>query len=422
MAGAIFLLCPSRAGAQAGSVKTGLTVSPAQISLTVNRQKPGTEASVTITNNYASTVRLAAELRSIDESSARLVPTSPLTGSFAKALSISNTDLTIPAHGQVQLQLVVNGTQPLAPGGHYANLVITEQGAARAALAFRPAVAVSVFVVNAEGLRTNLELQKLQAKHSPFGLPRSVDLTFRNSGNAHVVPRASVSFYSTNGQQLFARAVVNTESRLLFPRQKATYSAPVQAVLHTWFPKHIRMQTMYRIDGSDVELIKQQTFWYVPFVDVLFLGVIVLLVWWQRAHLKHIPYRKMVVRLAKALRWPFKRGKRVYFRFFKRTSDGTARPRKLGGAALYAHHEATKARARKSAAKMIVKHIAEKGTAHAPRSIPVKVTKDLKPVKKTSSKASTKPTSQKKTAAPRKGASTKKTVKRTTARKTPRKA
>lgn len=281
-----------RASSMVQAASPGLTVSPALVSLTIGSQSPEAEARLTLANSYAAPIQVASELRGIDESSAQLLPTSPLSGDTAAALSLSETYTTVPANGTATLIIKAHDNAELASGGHYASLVISDQSTTRGGSTFRPAIAVNVFVVKTDGVRRDLRLDQVKMGHTMFTLPTRTALTFTNRGNTHVTPRASTSLYDERGS-LVARSVTNTESRPLFPSRSGTFEAPMHQVYYPLFPKRLTVVTSYRIDGTDVQLLKEGSFWYVPIIDLVTLIFLGAVLWRYRKWLSRLPFRRI---------------------------------------------------------------------------------------------------------------------------------
>lgn len=249
----------------------GFTVSPAQLVFTLNADTPQQSTELNITNNYSTDLHLVAELDDIDQASVNLLPSGPLKdASLAAAVSLSATDITVPAYGVYKLKVQVTDNGALLAGGHYASLVLTQQVPLTEAQAYRSALAVSMFVVKANGVKTDLQLLGVETNRWLFGLPSEARLLFRNAGNVHVIPRASVSLYATGDSlKLLGQGVINTESRVLFPGQEKTYLAPIARLERLWVPQKVQMIVSYRIQGNDVQLESKQTFWYIPAVYLL---------------------------------------------------------------------------------------------------------------------------------------------------------
>lgn len=281
----------------------GIIVAPALLSFTIQPGAGIQTNTLTITNSYDISQRLVADIQAIDETSARLVPTGPVNEVLARAIKLSATDITIPAHGNFTLQVAVDATS-LSDGGHYASLVLTQRSSTTVPSGFLSAVSVNLFIIKNENIRTNLQLTKFHTNRTLFTLPTSAAATFRNLGNTHIVPRASVSIF--DGQTLIAKSVVNANSQLVFPNQQANFTAPFEIYGNLLLPRKLQLKMMYRIDSSDIQLLKEQTFWYIPIIDPIVLISFGAIIWWRRQQL-----RKLFNTLVKALPTAQHRNKRV---------------------------------------------------------------------------------------------------------------
>ncbi|MFZ1249604.1 MAG: hypothetical protein WAQ24_04785 [Candidatus Saccharimonadales bacterium] len=268
----------------------GLVVSPSQLSFTISNESQDISSSITITNQYNREVSLQATLQGIDESSLSLIPKGSLEGGLRDSLTVGEAEMRVPPHGVYQLQVQLRDPSALAPGGHYASLVITEQSnAAMAASAVRPAVAISIFVVKSDGLRTDMRLQAIKTNQGLLGLPSNVKIAFFNGGNAHIVPRASVMVLTKDGTEV-AKGIVNDTSRPLFPGKSQDYSATLQRIGSVRLPTQLQVKTLYRIDSSDIQYIHVSSFWYVPPIFVVAVAVLLGAVWflWRKIGLRKL--------------------------------------------------------------------------------------------------------------------------------------
>jgi hypothetical protein len=277
---------------------TGFSIAPAELSFNVRAESPSQQATLTLTNSYNTALHLTAELQSIDELGARLVPSGPADEQLNHAVKLSATDITVPAKGNIQLQVAVDGTW-LTDGGHYASLVLSERSASTGQSGFRSAIAVSLFIIKNEHIRTDLRLAGLSFDRPLLSLPKSVSLTLSNHGNTHIIPRASVVVY--DGQDIVSKAVINTESALLLPDRQANFTAKFDTYKRFWLPRRLVVRTMYRIDGSDIQLVKEQSIWHIPFVDSIGLVALAIAAWRWRRQLRRI-CANLVKRIKRATR------------------------------------------------------------------------------------------------------------------------
>lgn len=401
----------------------GFTVTPGLLSFTVTSGGASQVTTLVITNSYAASLNLVAEIRAIDESSARLVPTGPVDETLAQAIKLSATDITVPAQGSYQLQVAVDGTV-LGDGGHYASLVLTQRSTSTATTGFVSAVAVNMFIIKNENIRTNLQLIDFGTNRTIFTRPTSASITFRNLGNTHVVPRASVGIY--DGQVLVAKSVINTSSAPLFPDRQAKFMAPFETYDNSLLPRKLHMSILYRIDGSDIQLMAGQTFWYIPLIDVIVVVVLGALLWWYRRQLRWltaiivkrartIPHRNDVKKTRKSSVAPRATTKRILGRTVIRTHQAVSRLAVKPTPRLTATHKAPAVHGQ-SNHKHIIVTTAEEATTLAKQTVePQKAKKPVSTLTSTPKIVSKRPktakTASKDTAKPATAKTSKKTTK-----------
>lgn len=292
------LLIPVSAYA-ASAQDAGISVAPAQLEFNIDSNISTQTKTIEISNSYDVSQRLSAEFQAIDETGARLVPNGALESSFAKTLKLSATDIVVPAKSKYTLQIAVDGSS-LKGGGHYASLVLTQRSNSVLPQGYRSAIAINLFVIKDENIRTNLMLTGSTFGNTLFSMPSTATLTFRNLGNTHVVPRASVSVYDK--EELVSKAVINQSSAPLFPSQQSSFTGKFDSYKTVLIPKKLRSIVVYRIDGSDIQLTSESTFWHVPLVPIAVVVtlVVVLFVW----------RRKLWLAMKKAKNYLFSRSRR----------------------------------------------------------------------------------------------------------------
>lgn len=270
----------------------GLTVSPAQLSFRIKPGAPSQTETVTITNTYGTNISLSAELRGIDETGVRLVPSDFIDENLANAIKLSATDITVLAKHSYQLNVTVSNTSSLADGGHYASLILS-QHVTTANSSFQPAVALSLFIIKDQNIRTNLQLSGYELNRSLIKFPSKVVLNFKNLGNTHVIPRASVSIY--DGEALVGKGIANVSSQMLLPNQQSAFPVKIESYHKIFLPRRLKASIVYRIEGMDVQLIKEQIFWYVPVIDILMLCLVGVVIWVSRRSINEL-FHKMFTR------------------------------------------------------------------------------------------------------------------------------
>lgn len=151
----------------------------------------------------------------------------------------------------------------MSPGGHYATLILTQNGGTGANLSVQSAVSVVVFLTNTDGVKESLSLSEFTAPSSVFKVAGGAKITLKNDGNVHTVPRGFVRVQKSDGTVL-SEGVLNVASNLVLPGN--TYSSDLQltAVSKSWLPERVTTQLQYRPDGSSQATVAVSTSWYVP--------------------------------------------------------------------------------------------------------------------------------------------------------------
>jgi len=279
------------------AVSPGLTVSPGFVDLKLSEAQPQAQASITLTNTYTVPLRLSAELQAIDEAGGRLLPSGTLDGALTEVLAMSETDITIPAHGAHTITLAANQQDSLSPGGHYAILLLTQQSANGTQIGLKGAASVTVFLTQATGEHQDLHLDSLRYDRTIFRLPRHARIVLNNTGNTHTVPRVVAAL--RHGDTLLAKGIANQSSQVLLPGKTLDAAIELDSLSGRWLPGRVRLGVTYRGDTGPEERQVLETFWYVPPVFVA--GCAVLMVMALVAAWLGRTYRRTLQRWAAGL-------------------------------------------------------------------------------------------------------------------------
>ena len=277
----------------AQSTTGGISVAPSQLQFSLPGSSGSQQQDISIVNNYPVSINLSAQFKGIDEASGSLVPAMTLDKTLANSLSVSQTIFTIPAHGSQQLTVQVTNSAALAPGGHYATLVLTQAAAPGQTLSVQAALAISLFIIKTDGATLSFELTDVKSNGFLFRLPDQIGLTFRNTGNTHIVPRAVISLTANNATRLYAKGVANQNSVPIFPGQTWQENVTLRQLGHTWLPQRLQLAVTYRADGTDNPQTMFKSVWYIPplyplLLVLLCVGGLAIKFWHRRKRLgKH---------------------------------------------------------------------------------------------------------------------------------------
>lgn len=273
----VFTLCSSEVFAQQ---QAGITVTPGVIKTSVSGERTSQLTDVTVRNNYEIPVRLTAELRNVDETSARLVPSGELSGELRDVLRLSDTDIVIPARSDKRISVQASFTAALKPGGHYAALMLSEQSVSSASLSLRSAVSVAIYLTNETGVSEKFDLQSFDSSSTVFSLPKNVTVSLKNSGNVHSIPRGVATVIGTNGK-IISKGVINVGSNPVLPGKEFEANVALSHISRPFWPQRINISLEYHGDQSSQITEASRKVLYIPpifiFCLLALLGAVVLL-------------------------------------------------------------------------------------------------------------------------------------------------
>lgn len=266
----ICLLGPRVSAQEQQQPVTGLTVTPGIVYTSVSNSTQATQTVITVRNNYATPVNLTAELRGVDETSTRLLPTDSLPKELNNVFAVSETQFTIAPLSDYKITLQSQLTDNLGPGGHYASLLISQAPDANNNISLKSAVSVTVFLTNQEGAEESLKLENLQIPASLFTIGNKVIYSLQNNGNIHTTPRGVVTIEGKGGK-LLAQGVINTGSNIVLPGRTLSSETKLAQVSDTWWPQRVTTRIQFRANNSAKITEASSSHFYIP---PIFLGLI----------------------------------------------------------------------------------------------------------------------------------------------------
>lgn len=254
----------------------GLTIDPAMFSVVIRAQDTEKSTPITITNNEPTALQLIAEARSVDDKGAILAPTKSLDPALTSVIQLDKHTFTLDSKASTQITLTVKNKDSLPPGGTYLALVVYPATNNSINVSLRAAVSSSIFIIKEDGAQRSMSLQAVDIPKVAFmgyGQPK---LTFKNTGNVHIVPRGTILTMDSTRKQMFAKGIVNSESMTLMPGRTLTFAIPMQKISESLLPKRLTYFVQYRFDGSDDIQTKVVKSIYLPIALVMALCFIVL--------------------------------------------------------------------------------------------------------------------------------------------------
>jgi len=258
------------------STAGGVTVAPANVTLDIQKGKPGPSETVSVRNDYAESVTFSVAVQGQQiTTDGSLAPSGALEPAMAGLLAATPEGFSLAPQQSINLKITVKDAARLAPGGHYASLLIRQSAAeGQKGLALSSAVSVSVFVIKEDGAVRSVGAGAVHALGRVAQLPSAATVDFQNLGNVAVVPRASAKIYDPRGHLVMA-GVINQESVPITPGKTARLQAPLTPVGYSWLPGRYTLRVLYRYDGTDQQKTVSATLLVVP---VAFIASTILLV------------------------------------------------------------------------------------------------------------------------------------------------
>jgi hypothetical protein len=255
-----------------------LTVTPAFINVELSDANVQQKTQIAITNTYASNIELTASLKGIDEIGGKLVPAGDIEPELNQAIKLSQTELTAVTKETTILEVSVLNLPSLSTGGHYASLVLSQKPKNGQQSAYTSQISISIFIVKIGGERRSVDAGITASNQNIFRPPSQLTVVFKNTGNTHITPRASVLVTTTTGQ-LVAKGVANTASQPLLPGKSISSAISLKKTRFLWMPQKLKQTISFRVDGSDAVKNQQKNFWYIPPVFLMLLVAIPLVVY-----------------------------------------------------------------------------------------------------------------------------------------------
>jgi hypothetical protein len=245
---AVLLLLLGRS-ANAEKNQIGITVSPAIVRINLDKEEEQL-AYVSIKNNYQTRISLKTAIKGVDSEEGILAPIKELDANLKQLLTVNPMQFTLEPRESINLQLRVKNGDALGPGGSYAALVITQLDEPEK-LELHSAISVNIFIVKERGARRQLDVVNLKANRLLFGMPSSVNITFKNSGNVLVVPRGVAVVNGGKHDVIYKKGIINEQSISVFPKKNITLNTPLIRLSERWLPAKITISLQYRVEGSN---------------------------------------------------------------------------------------------------------------------------------------------------------------------------
>jgi hypothetical protein len=190
--------------------------------------------------------------------------------------------------------MVVTNTKALSAGGHYGTIVFTQRKTGDSQVNFTQAISTGLFVVKRGGQLREVDATAFTLRKLPFQIPSSGEVTIKNIGNVHVIPRYVILVYGKDNT-LVAKGVGDLDSKRILPDKELTEKVKIIQSRSLWLPERLKVVLEYRSDGIEESKRIEKSFLYIPPYTVVVIGllfsVVVLLIrrgWRRRKRTSHI--------------------------------------------------------------------------------------------------------------------------------------
>ena len=212
---------------------------------------------------------------------------------LAKWLVVSNPIQTLAGGQTVKLNFTVDNRSDLAPGGHYAAIILTD--ISRHGQSSLPRVGLQnnisslIFANKTDGAKHGLSLISINDNHQLLTTANEVRLKFKNTGNVHVVPRGEVKIIGPFGK-VVGKASINNESAIILPESERTFIVKLHSTSSAFLPGHYKTFVEYRYDGQAKTNQAKISHFYVgwPIIILIFSMAI----WYYRAKLAKLIHKQ----------------------------------------------------------------------------------------------------------------------------------
>jgi hypothetical protein len=263
-----------------------ITISPVQVDIEVSTTDTEKRSSFTISNSYNVPVELSIELKGIDAAAGLIIPTETIDEGLASTVRLSATQIIIPEQTTSTVTLVITNSNLLSPGGHYGTVVFTQRKVGDRDVNFTQAISAGLFVVKRGGQLREVDASKIIYHNVLFQIPTSAQLTLKNIGNVHVIPRGSVLVYDHSGE-LIAKGIVDAESKRVLPGRELKDRVTIHQTRRLWLPQELKLVFEYRADGIEEAKFVEKHVLYIPaYVVPLALFIVLVFILIVRKKLK----------------------------------------------------------------------------------------------------------------------------------------
>jgi|GEM_PF-1986799 len=258
--------------APAGTIR----IAPAAIRLELDHGADSVVSTIAITNTYAAPVSVHLSVERSDQNIASS-PADPTT-----LVSLSAADMTIPAGQSANEVITLRDSKNLSPGSQVANLVVAQSAAgASAGVGVLPAVRLPITIIKDDGAIRSLGLTNVASPRFTMGVPASITVTAKNTGNVIAIPRGTVRITDARGE-LVGQGTLNTASAALQPGSELAIPVPITAITDARLPGTYTVAVSYGLGGDATDKTTDRTYFFIAWwhiaITLLAIGLLLYLV------------------------------------------------------------------------------------------------------------------------------------------------
>lgn len=241
------------------AVAKGVAISPPLKEVIIGPGLLQAHTDITVTNNsdhdVSGTIK-AVDFKALDEFGGVSLGQAGIPVSkygLANWMTIDgSSDLSLAKGQSRAIRVNIDNRGDLAPGGHYGAVVVTVAEASPEAgnkVSLKQELVSLIFVKKTGGEKLGLQLLSMGAK-TGSGIPSTVDIRFKSTGNVHVVPRGYVNITDPRGK-LVAKGIINPESTMILPDTTRKFVTVMDPVTESSLRGQYKVTAYYRYDGVD---------------------------------------------------------------------------------------------------------------------------------------------------------------------------
>ncbi len=210
---------------------------------------------------------------------------------LASFLQLDKNRLILQPGETQQLLITVENRASLSPGGHYAAVIARAVADPSSELQqpVLPAVSSLILVRKVGGERFHLSLVSTDWQPSAVasGLPNQIELTIRNDGNVHDIPRGTLTAIGLGGRTL-QQGTVNIESLYVLPGTHRKINANLNTTAVALPIDFVTLELQGAGQYSGITYTWEESVivvaWYTPIIVAVFFGLVFVLKKSRKAH------------------------------------------------------------------------------------------------------------------------------------------